>query len=123
MILTESRSLAGVLRHIVSEYRARIASTNGQCGGFLRTDIAPQLRPGDGVLYLGDYDLSGDQIEDNTRRVLEREIGGAALGAAGADRGAGRATTTCRTSSSATAATRTAARTRRSRPRRSASAC
>jgi hypothetical protein len=74
--LTESRSLAGVLRSIVIEFRARIASTNGQCGGFLRTEIAPMLRPGDRVLYLGDYDLSGGHIEDNTRRVLEREIGG-----------------------------------------------
>src|SRR6516162_10512928 len=35
MILTESRSLAGVLRDVVAEYRARIASTNGQVGGFL----------------------------------------------------------------------------------------
>jgi hypothetical protein len=76
MILTESRSLAGVLRDIVSDYRARISSTNGQVGGFLRTDIAPQLTPDDTVLYLGDLDLAGDQIEDNTRRVLERESGG-----------------------------------------------
>jgi hypothetical protein len=75
-ILTESRSLAGVLRDLVREYRARIASTNGQCGGFLRTDIAPLLRPNDGVLYLGDFDLSGNLIEANTRRVLEHEIGG-----------------------------------------------
>ena len=74
-ILTESRSLAGVLRDVVREYRARIASTNGQCGGFLRTDVAPALQPGDRVLYLGDYDLSGNLIEANTRRVLEREIG------------------------------------------------
>jgi hypothetical protein len=73
MILTESRSLAGVLRSIVQEYRARIAATNGQVGGFLRTDIAPVLWPGDHVIYLGDLDLSGGQIEDNTRRVLERE--------------------------------------------------
>jgi hypothetical protein len=71
MILTESRSLAGVLRDIVAEYRARIASTNGQCGGFLRTNIAPQLQPRDRVIYLGDLDLAGNQIEDNTRRVLE----------------------------------------------------
>jgi hypothetical protein len=78
-ILTESRSLAGVLRDIVAEYRARIASTNGQCGGFLRTNIAPRLRPGDCVFYLGDLDLSGDLIEANTRRVLEREIGGALM--------------------------------------------
>jgi hypothetical protein len=76
MILTESRSLAGTLRNVIIELRAHIASTNGQVGGFLRTDIAPQLRPGDRVGYLGDLDLSGDQIEGNTRRVLEREIGG-----------------------------------------------
>jgi hypothetical protein len=76
LILTESRSLAGVLRGVVAMYRVRIASTNGQVGGFLRTTIAPLLRPGDVVGYLGDYDLAGNQIEDNTRRVLEREIGG-----------------------------------------------
>jgi hypothetical protein len=76
MHLTESRSLAGVLRDIVVEYRARIASTNGQCGGFLRTNIAPALEPGDRVIYLGDLDLAGDHIEANTRRVLEQEIGG-----------------------------------------------
>jgi hypothetical protein len=77
MILTEARSVAGVQRPTVSNYRARIAATNGQCGGFLRTEIAPLLRPGDRVLYFGDWDLSGNQIETNTRRVLEREIGGA----------------------------------------------
>src|SRR5262245_16919230 len=76
LILAESRSLAGVLRHIVVEYRTRIASTNGQCGGFLRTNIAPRLKEGDRVIYLGDLDLAGNQIEDNTRRVLEQEVGG-----------------------------------------------
>jgi hypothetical protein len=75
MVLTESRSLAGVLRPIALEYRVRITATNGQCGGFLRTDVAPMLKPGDDVGYLGDLDLSGGHIEDNTRRVLEREIG------------------------------------------------
>ena len=79
LILTESRSLAGVLRDIVIEYRAHISATNGQCGGHLRTVIAPRLRPGDRVIYLGDHDLSGNQIEANTRRVLEREIGGELL--------------------------------------------
>jgi hypothetical protein len=77
MILTEARSVAGVQRPTVSHYRCRIAATNGQCGGFLRTEIAPLLQPGDRVLYFGDWDLSGNQIETNTRRVLEREIGGA----------------------------------------------
>jgi hypothetical protein len=76
LILTESRSLAGVLRGIVSDYRARICSTNGQVGGFLHTNIAPLLRPGDVVGYLGDFDLCGGQIEANTRRVLERLVGG-----------------------------------------------
>jgi hypothetical protein len=76
LILTESRSLAGVLRDIVRDYRARIAATNGQCGGFLRTDVGPALRPNDCVIYLGDLDLAGGQIENNTRRVLERETGG-----------------------------------------------
>ncbi len=76
MILTESRSLAGTLRSVVQEYRARIASINGQCGGFLHTDIVPMMEPGDHVLYLGDWDWAGTQIEANTRRVLEREVGG-----------------------------------------------
>jgi hypothetical protein len=45
-------------------------------GGFLDTDVAPILHGGRPVLYVGDHDLSGGQIEANTRRVLEREIGG-----------------------------------------------
>ena len=74
LILTESRSLAGVLRGVCREYAAQIAATNGQCGGFLHTKIAPILRPDQFVLYLGDLDLSGGQIEQNTQRVLEREV-------------------------------------------------
>jgi hypothetical protein len=75
-LLTESRSLAGVLRGQVRDHRARIAATNGQVGGFLHTDVAPRLSPGDRVGYLGDLDLAGDDIEGNTRRVLEKIIGG-----------------------------------------------
>jgi hypothetical protein len=76
MVLTESRSLAGVLRVLVrDEYRARIAATNGQTGGFLHTELAPALGAGDRVLYLGDLDLAGAQIEANTRRVLEHLVG------------------------------------------------
>jgi hypothetical protein len=41
----------------------------------LHTDIAPLLRPYHKILYLGDLDLAGDQIEANTRRVLERASG------------------------------------------------
>jgi hypothetical protein len=74
-LITESRSLAGVLRGLVREYRARIASTNGQVGGFLHTEVAPRLSEGDRVGYLGDFDLAGNDIEANTRRVLEDEVG------------------------------------------------
>jgi hypothetical protein len=75
-VITESRSLAGVLRAMCREYRIRITSTNGQVGGFLHTKVAPRLKPGDCVGYLGDHDLAGDDIEANTRRVLEKKIGG-----------------------------------------------
>jgi hypothetical protein len=75
MILTESRSLAGVLRETVGDYRVRIASTNGQVRGFLHTVIMPALSAGDTIGYLGDWDWSGGQIEANTQRVLEREVG------------------------------------------------
>ena len=76
LILTKSRSLAGVLRNLAYEYLVPIAPTNGQVGGFLRTDVAPALRPGQCVLYLGDWDHQGGQIEANTRAVLEELIGG-----------------------------------------------
>ena len=58
LILTESRSLRGILDDLALEYTVPITSTNGQCGGFLRTRIAPFVRD----LLPG-------------RRVLEREIG------------------------------------------------
>jgi len=73
LILTESRSLAGCLRPVAIRYCVQIAPTNGQCGGFLHTDIVPILQPEQRVLYLGDLDLCGNDIENNTRRVLERE--------------------------------------------------
>jgi hypothetical protein len=74
-ILTESRSVTGVLRKTVDECRARTAPVGGHCAGFLRT-IAAELKPGDTVGYVGDGDLCGGQIEANTRKVLERLIGG-----------------------------------------------
>lgn len=77
MLLCESRTFGGVMeRTLAPEYRCPVAATNGQAGGFLRTDVAPALRVGDElrrVLYVGDLDLAGEAIEENTRRVLERE--------------------------------------------------
>jgi hypothetical protein len=77
LVLCESRSLSGVLRAVVDdEYRAQIAATNGQVGGFLRTEIAPLLADAErDVFYMGDLDHQGAQIEDNTRRVLEHLLG------------------------------------------------
>ena len=73
LIITESRSLRGVLAPLAEEYAADITSTNGQVGGFLVTEVAPLLadskRP---VGYLGDLDFSGGHIEDNTRDYLTR---------------------------------------------------
>jgi hypothetical protein len=70
LILCESRSLAGVLRAVAQNYLCPIAATNGQVGGFLHTDIAPLVKGGRRVFYLGDLDLSGGQIEENTYKVL-----------------------------------------------------
>jgi hypothetical protein len=75
LVLCESRSLAGVLDDLCSQYAVRVAPTNGQTGGFLHTDIIPILSAGDRVLYYGDLDIGGGQIEANTRRVLERGVG------------------------------------------------
>jgi len=77
LVMTESRSLAGVLRSIATRYRIQIAATGGQIAGFLHTEVAPLLLNATSpkVLYMGDHDLAGNQIETNTRRVLERETG------------------------------------------------
>lgn len=72
LVLVESRSLAGVLRNMLGEYLVPVASTNGQVGGFLHTDIAPALDADQRVIYLGDHDHQGHQIEANTRRVLQQ---------------------------------------------------
>jgi hypothetical protein len=74
-ILMESRSLAGALRATCARYAVPFAATNGQVGGFLHTDVIPQLGPTTRILYLGDYDLAGNDIEANTRSVLEHEVG------------------------------------------------
>jgi hypothetical protein len=76
VIITESRSLAGVLSDLTARYLAPITATNGQVGGHLRTDVAPALVVGQRVGYLGDFDWQGGQIEANTRSVLERLVGG-----------------------------------------------
>ena len=75
LILTESRSLAGVLRRLAWRYLCPIAATNGQAGGFLHTEIIPALQARQRVLYFGDLDHAGSQIEQNTQRVIEEGVG------------------------------------------------
>ncbi|MEN3280052.1 MAG: hypothetical protein V7607_1192 [Solirubrobacteraceae bacterium] len=76
LLLCESRTFGGVLkRGLAKKYLCPVAPTNGQVGGFLHTDVAPMLQANDDVLYVGDYDLRGADIEANTRRVLQNIVG------------------------------------------------
>jgi hypothetical protein len=76
LILTESKGNAEVLEQIAWEYCCPISGLKGQAGGFLRTKIAPLLKDNDRVVfYLGDYDRSGFDIENNARNVLEETAG------------------------------------------------
>lgn len=79
LILCESRSLAGVLEQTASRYACPIASTNGQARGFLITKVAPMLKITQRVLYVGDLDHCGNQIEAATRRTLEERSWGRRL--------------------------------------------
>jgi len=77
LIICESRTFGGVLkRTLAGEYLCPVTATNGQVGGFLHTNVAPVLAGNARrVLYIGDLDHQGRQIEENTRRVLVRETG------------------------------------------------
>lgn len=55
LILCESRSLEGTLHGLAAMTRVR--STNGQCSGFLITEVAPTLRDGPASGYAGWYRL------------------------------------------------------------------
>jgi ribonuclease HII len=77
LIICESRATKGVLGDLVYQYLVPITATNGQCGGFIVTDIVPLLQDRRKVLYVGDYELRGpaDQIETNTKRYIEEHTG------------------------------------------------
>jgi hypothetical protein len=78
LVITESRSLAGVLRATVAAYLCPIVATAGQSSGsLLALEVAPLLRddPDREVVYLGDYDPQGEDIEEATRRRLEEHVG------------------------------------------------
>jgi hypothetical protein len=77
LIICESRTFGGVLRRTLApEYLCPVTATNGQVGGFLHTNVAPILSGNRRrVLYVGDLDEQGLDIEDNTHRVLAGETG------------------------------------------------
>ena len=74
VVISEAKTVGGVLaRGLAPRYVVAVASTTGQCRGFLETEVARLLSDAfTRVLYLGDADDAGDDIEENTRRVLER---------------------------------------------------
>lgn len=78
LVLTESRSLSGVLERVAGRFVAPIAAVGGQAsGGLIATRIAPYLRehPESEVIYLGDLDLSGADIEASLRSRIEQRAG------------------------------------------------
>jgi hypothetical protein len=77
VLTTESRGVGGVLaRGVAQEYLAPVIPAGGMCRGYLVNEVVPLLeqRPCR-VLYVGDKDLAGSHIEENTRRVLEHHLG------------------------------------------------
>lgn len=78
LIIFESRASAGVFRDHAYEYLTPITATGGQCGGFIVNEIVPLLKGNKRkVLYVGDCELRGpaDQIEQNTKRYIEKHTG------------------------------------------------
>jgi hypothetical protein len=75
LFLCESKTFGGVLeRTLGPDYLCDVAATSGQARGFLITKVAPAiLAEGMRVLYVGDADDCGGDIEANSRSVLELE--------------------------------------------------
>jgi hypothetical protein len=78
MIIAEAKTVGGVFaRTIGPEYLVPVVPTSGQCKGFLINEVVPLLKQRySAVLYCGDADDAGGDIEDNTRAVLERHAFG-----------------------------------------------
>jgi hypothetical protein len=77
LILCESKGTAAALRPLVAEYLCPIAGLKGHTTGFLRTVVARHLDDDDAarrVLYLGDLDKSGADIEAHAAAVLGIDV-------------------------------------------------
>jgi hypothetical protein len=76
VIITESKGVAGVLERGVARQYLTAVTGVGNCHGFLITRVARALADENTrVLYVGDYDGRGHDIENHIQRVLERATG------------------------------------------------
>jgi hypothetical protein len=77
VLITESRGVGGVLaRGVAAEYLVPVAPVGGNCTGFLVNEVVPLLQERHcRVLYVGDADDCGNDIEEHTKAVLERHTG------------------------------------------------
>jgi len=78
LIICEARATKGPLEPTAGEYVCPITATGGQKHGFIVTDIVPLLKGNDRkVLTVCDCEVDGpaDQIEGNTRRIIEQHTG------------------------------------------------
>jgi hypothetical protein len=73
VVVVESRSLASLVSDITYTYRVASVPLGGQSsGGFLANEVAELLGPKTPVLYLGDWDKAGGDIEASAERRLSR---------------------------------------------------
>lgn len=70
LILCESQAVHAAAFDTAALYACPIAHTSGQARRHLINRVAPNLSGSQRVLYLGDLDLSGGQIEEHTRKTL-----------------------------------------------------
>jgi hypothetical protein len=70
LVACESAATAGVLKKAVQPYRCPIMGTSGQTAGFLHTQVVPLMTPWRDVIYVGDLNRVGLDIEANTRRII-----------------------------------------------------
>jgi hypothetical protein len=74
---SSQESLAGLLEPLAAQYRIVLVPVRGQAGGaYLVNDVRPYVERGHTeVLYVGDFDKAGADIETSARERLETHSG------------------------------------------------
>jgi hypothetical protein len=77
LLVVESESLAGLLDPLADRYQIVLVPVRGQAGGaYLVNDVRPYVERGHTeVLYVGDWDKAGADIEASARDRLEHHAG------------------------------------------------